>query len=331
MPGFTTFVEHAPGESVTNENLPVRFSSIKKRTGIEARNIAGPKDTIEAMSVAVGQKLFDALGINGGDCGGLVLSSSAYVKEELINVAGRVAHCLNIQNGKVSAINFACSGFPAATKIALSYCRDAGRPIVLITAEMLSRFVDFSRQDIAILLGDRASATTVDPDGRNEILEVSAEDFEDTLDLIKLQEVQGALNERGEPENRKCIIMDGPKLYRTAPQKMYNLVVGSMSRLDIEKSLLSTVIQHQANGKFAQKLEKLFTRGGWDSVQVVNEIAYMGNVGSSSIPCALTRVQKLFKGGEIVACPAVGAGADWKTGRLTKGIVVFRAACPESE
>lgn len=322
-------MEYAPGTPVGNDELPVPFQNIERRTGITCRHIAAPEDTVESIALEAGRQLFEALTIQGEDCGGLVLSSCAGQSKDLNKTADSVAHQLNIR-GKTIGINFACSGFPAATEKALELCSDQEKHIVVITAEMLSRLADWRQENIAILVGDRAAATTVHPNGPHEILEARAGFINDPQELLDLRRVDDALDAQGNTGPRDCILMDGAQLYRRAPADMLALVEASLKRLGLGLADLSTIVQHQANGRFAQKLRKLLSeKDGGKDVYVVDEIARMGNVGSSSIPCALTHIQDDFADGQIISCPAVGAGPDWKRGQLSQGIVTFRASAPE--
>lgn len=329
QPGFTRFVEYAPGTSVANDELPMSFQNIERRTGIERRNIAGPDETVETMALEAGRRIFAALDLKGEDCNGLVLASCLGDSKTLHGIARSVAKSLGIKGDhiRVSGLNYACSGFPAATEKALEYCTDPERHIVVITSEILSRLVDWQREDTAILLADRAAATTVCADGAHEILEAKAGYTDDSQELLVLKKIEDALDAYGHTEMRECIVMHGKELYRRAPAEMFELVQASLERLGLRLSDVSAIVQHQANGKFAQKLRKILAeKDGGTDVRVVDGISRMGNVGSSSIPCALMQIQDGFEDGGIVACPAVGAGPDWQRGRMSQGIVTFRTS-----
>src|SRR3989338_3652105 len=116
--GFSRFVEFAPGQKYTNDQLPVHFPNIEERTDIQARSIAGEKDSIVSMGIEAAKQLCTVLNIKGADCGGLVLASCAQnegIDHEISKFAKQIAHALGI-HGSVRGVNFACSGFPAAVK-----------------------------------------------------------------------------------------------------------------------------------------------------------------------------------------------------------------------
>ena len=322
--GFTTFIEHAPGLQVRNEDMPVLFEDIASRTGIHSRNVADPDETVENLGLTVLRKFFDRLGITGRDCAGLILASYCDVTSVIDDFAKQIARVAEI-NGPAIGINYACSGFPAATRIALDHFPNTDKHVVIVCVEMLSRIIDWKDMSTAILFGDRAAATSVHRQGRHKILESWAERVRDDNDLITLQDIPDAVDVWGDVYPRKCVVMKGRPLYRMAPQRMYDLSLQSMQRLGFQPQELAIIAQHQANGKFATKLRNLLNSANLLHVEVTNEIRHAGNVASASIPCALLRIEDQLCNNKITACPAVGASPDFEVGALSHGIVVFRS------
>lgn len=322
--GFTAFVEYAPGQTVSNTEMPVLFDDIAPRTGIHSRNVANRDETIQSMALTVADRLFAKLGIRANDCGGLVLASFSEVTARLHNQAKAVAESLGI-HGDAIGTNFACSGFPASVEIALNSFPNTEKHILILTVETLSRFVDWKEQGTAILFGDRCAATTIHPSGRLKILCSWAEKLKDEKELISVEPIEGATNAWGETDTYRCLVMKGRPLYKMAPQRMYDLSLDGIRNLGMQPKDLSIICQHQANGKFAQKLNNLLMADNLLHVEVANEIGHMGNVAASSIPCALLQIEDKLKDDRIVACPAVGAGCDYERGTLSQGLVIFRA------
>ncbi|TSC58107.1 MAG: 3-oxoacyl-[acyl-carrier-protein] synthase III [Candidatus Peregrinibacteria bacterium Greene0416_19] len=332
--GFTRFVEYLPGDPVPNDALPIRFPDIRERTGIEARHFAGPGDTIESMAVEASRRLFDALNIDGNDCSGLVLATSCVPnKDKAVRaMAVRVARVLGIDAASAEGVNFACSGFPKAVSVALerAHPRDAGRRrgadrhTLVIASERMHDLVDFSDESTAILFGDGAAATSLSPDGPHTILQAKAWEVEDCDCLIELKPAL-AMDIDGSVRSRHCVHMKGGPLYVDAPVSMFRIVREMMEEQRHSIAELGMIAHHQANGKFAKKLEKLRKRNGWDHVRVLDGIGRRGNVASASIPAVLAQFEQELPAGMIVACPTKGAGPDLRRGSLTEGIVLFRA------
>lgn len=328
--GFSCFEEFAPGSCVKNDKLPVAFGEIFERTGITSRHFASADETEVSIGIEVGQKIFHTLNIKGKDCGGLVFASCTMGEEspeQLMHAAREVAKVLNIE-GPAIGVNYACSGFPAAVQHGLSIRETTDRHVPVITAEIMSRIVNWKNEATAVLFGDNAAATTI-ANGGHEILHASAWHIEDDKELIHLEKTPDAMDERGVVRERVCIKMNGKPLYVMAPGEMVALTEQCMQKLELEKADVSALIPHQANGRFMEKIRKILQKKygtAFDHMWIVDEIAPMGNVASSSIPSALARVQDCLLPGTAVICPAIGAGPGFARGQLTEGVLAFRVA-----
>ena len=125
-PGFTGgFVDIAPGNAMPNADMPVVFDAVERRTSIQSRQIVRAHENVETIAHDVIDALFAKLGINENGCGGLVLASCTYDHrgDALSTIADRIALKRGIQ-GPHSGVDYACSGFPAATA---SFAAGAGR------------------------------------------------------------------------------------------------------------------------------------------------------------------------------------------------------------
>lgn len=329
--GFSTFVEYAPGCVVENADLPYKFSNIVERTGIVARHHAFSQDTIEAMGIEVVRALYHRLGICGRDCSGLVLATTCLNegdRQAATRAARVIAAGTNVRVGlHAIGVNYACSGFTAATAKAISIARGQAddRHVLVVTAERMSDIVDFCNEDTAILFGDRAAATSIAPGGHPIFLARACE-MDDDDRLLSLERMPDAVDKDGRRSTRTCLAMHGKALYKRVPGDMIRLVRSALAETGIPPDQLTTIVHHQANGRFAKRIAQGLVDEGMGHVRVVDQIARMGNVGSSSIPCALAQELDALPDGGVVACPAVGAGCDIARGKLTEGIVLFRVS-----
>lgn len=326
--GFTTFVEHAPGRAVENRELFGDYD-VERRTHIQSRHIADAQETVVTIALDVLKKLRAALRRRSRSFGGLVLATSMPGAQEAAEEVSRRAQI----PGPVRGVNYACTGFPAAVVAALNMVNDLGacagahQEIVIVTAETLSRLVDWEDKQTAILFGDRAAATTLLQGGRLQIIDAFARVIEDSDRLIELQPRQKALDETLRRRDRDCIVMHGKRIFEEAIGRLVGLVEEVFTEhQSLQRKDLSTVVPHQANGRILDQVDQRLQRRGWEGVRVVKRIQRMGNVASASIPAALAGMQEEIPGGTVVACPAFGAGPEFASGQLTEGMVLMRAA-----
>lgn len=321
-------MEFAPGKVYTTQDLPVLFENISAVTQIESRNIAGPKDTVETMAEEAIRLLFETLNIKAKHCGGLVLSGSTgnEARDHAMTLhAAAVAHTMGIK-GPAVGVNFACSGYPKAVQHGLSLAEQTEKHILIVTSDIMSQLVDWNERSTAALFADRATATSLIPDGHT-ILEADAWEVDDPAEAIHLHKNM-VMDIHGVSQSRLCISMNGRSLYAAAPGAMVDIMKDSMRRLGLCIEDIGAVVPHQANGKFMAKIKNILVEesADWGNVDIINEIKHRGNVGSSSIPAALSAVQDRLPKGKVVPCPTIGAGSDFKPGHQTEGILTFRVS-----
>lgn len=319
MKGCTRFEASAPGKVVRNDGLPVIFSSIEERTGIQSRHLASASDSIESMSLDVSAKLFESLGINHGDVEAVVLSTSDSDHEDIVS-----SFASKLAIDKFSSCNFACSGFPRALQIAQERYGNVDGHVLVITSEIMSTMVDWENEHTAILFGDMAAATTLHESGELKLLHAKAEARSDPRNLLSLRDRHEAMDSDGGRSRRRVIAMMGKPLYMEAPVEMIELTRSALQRLGMDMESLSHMVHHQANGKFAKRIRRLLAERMDPIPEVMNTVAHSANVGSASIPYAMTFLQDRLHDGAVIACPAVGAGPDYADCELTSGVAVFR-------
>ncbi len=340
--GFETFIDCSDDTScfttLLNEDHP--FSSlIEGRTGIKDRKLANPSVNIAQISEIAIKRIFDELHISGKDCEGLVLSSSnpEYESGGIEKVANELSNKFEIP--QVQTVNYACSGFPAAVQAAMEMDNPSKRHILVITAEILSQLVDWDDKNTALVFGDGVAITSMIPNGKHRIIDAWARgNITDPKKCLRMQKKTGTemiqvcsadeaessgklFKTTSDHKERDIVIMDGGRyLFKNVPQSLVEQVMHS--RVGIEG--VSRIVPHQANGRFIElmndAIEKLYRER---KIPITNTIAHQANSASASIPRALAKTIHTFDKGEVVACPAKGAGMYYEEGKLTEGIVLF--------
>lgn len=335
--GFETFIDCSDDDSYfgTLSNADHPFGSqVEKRTGIKDRKIAYSSVNVSQVSQLAIKRIFNELNISGKDCEGLVLSSSNPGHE---TVAEQLAKQYEIP--QVRSVNYACSGFPAAVQAALEMENPSKRHILVITAEILSQLVDWSDRDTALVFGDGVAITSVIPGGKHTIKDAWARgNIVDPEKCLRMQRRTGTLmiercnleesEELGHAyktvlsENeRDIIVMDGGRhLFKTVPHSLLDIV--EHVRVGIEG--VNRIVPHQANGRFVDLMNKeIQKKYKGRNIPIVNTIPHQANSASASIGRGIAKTIHTYTPGEVVACPAKGAGIYYEEGKLTEGIVLF--------
>ena len=207
--GFTRFVK------LTERDAPQLLQRMRdadlavsgKRYGVASRLIARPTASVADLATATCRKLLSCATIHHGDLGALILSSRI---EDPTSAAQESAHQLGLSCDGLG-IERACSGFPAATALAVEQTRARERPVAVIAAEKLSPNINWetatqqlsdhrrARGQAASLFADGAAGVLVLPgkkDARLVILDAWQGDVDDKDQLIQKTLVERAIESR---------------------------------------------------------------------------------------------------------------------------------------
>src|SRR6266581_4803416 len=163
------FGGYQPPNVLTNETLAgtVKTSDewIRSRVGIESRRLASPGESVADMAVAAGGKALAASGLPAADIDLLIVATCT--PEVMIpNTAASVATRLGIIAPGAYDLNAACAGFCYALGTASDAVRaGSARNVLVIGAEKLSQWVDWTDRSTCIIFADGAGAAVVGPAG----------------------------------------------------------------------------------------------------------------------------------------------------------------------
>ncbi|WP_208345913.1 beta-ketoacyl-ACP synthase 3, partial [Aetokthonos hydrillicola] len=133
---------------------------IKTRTGIRRRCLLPPQHSLTAMATEAAQKAIAMAGIAPRDLDLIILATST--PDDLFGSASAIQAELGATQAVAFDLTAACSGFIFGLITSAQFIRaGAYQNILLIGAEVLSRWVDWSDRRTCILFGDGAGAVVV--------------------------------------------------------------------------------------------------------------------------------------------------------------------------
>src|ERR1022692_3221769 len=159
VPGarILAFGGYQPARVVTNDEC------IRSRVGIASRRLAGPDETVADMAVAAGGKALAGSGLSPADID-LVIVATCTAEVMIPNTAAVVARRLGISAPGAFDLNAACAGFCYALAAASDAVRaGSARYVLVIGAEKLSQWVDWTDRSTCIIFADGAGAAVVGP------------------------------------------------------------------------------------------------------------------------------------------------------------------------
>ncbi|MEM6553511.1 MAG: beta-ketoacyl-ACP synthase 3 [Planctomycetota bacterium] len=288
---------------------------IVKRTGIESRPILAPKESALSIAVEAARKALDAEGLELSDVTGIVCHTTT----PPANTPSMACLILNeldpdaTHECMVYDVNAACSGWLYA--IDTAYHTALTRPdsvVLVVTTEALSRVVDPTDFDTAILFGDAATATILRAhQGEEAFVPPVSGDGEGGLPYLRMQ--QPVLSGKADAgsiltvgfQGQAPIAMDGKKVFAEGVRAMTMMTEKAFAAAGLTIEELDYLVPHQANRRIMEAVRK---RLRIPPHKVVDLIADHGNTSSSTIPLAIAKTAHGWKKGESVGVCAFGGG-----------------------
>ncbi len=285
------FGGYQPARVVTNDDLAKTVETtdewIRSRVGIASRRIAGPDETVADMAVQAGGKALATSGLSPADID-LVIVATCTPEVQIPNTAATVARRLEIIAPGAYDLNAACAGFCYALANAADAVRTGtARNVLVVGAEKLSQWVDWTDRSTCIIFADGAGAAIVgpvtDPDEPAGIGPVYWGSDGQLADKIYIE------------DRNSFIIQEGQAVFRWATTALAPIARQACEKAGIDPSELAAFIPHQANLRI---IEAIARKIGAPQAIVAQDIVTAGNTSSASIPLALSR---MIERGEVAS------------------------------
>lgn len=272
---------YQPSRVVTNDEIAELVETndewIRDRVGVVTRRIAGDETVADMAAAAAGKALANS-GLTAADIDLVVVATCTSV-DRSPNVACRVAAKLGISAPAAYDINTACSGFAYALGTVDHAVRaGASRHALVIGAEKLSEFIDWTDRSTCIIFGDGAGAAVVTATAEGEPAGIGPV-------------VWGSAPEKGDAVRiegwRPYVMQEGQSVFRWATTELAPLARQACERAGVHPSELAAFVPHQANTRIIDGIAK---RLGIPDVIIAKDIVESGNTSAASVPLALSKL-----------------------------------------
>src|SRR3954452_12058533 len=296
-----------PERVVTNATVAagagVTEQWIVHRTGVHERRHVSGGERLKDLAAAAGHAALEEAGVAPEDVD-LVLVATVAADDLLPNAAPLVASELGATRAGAMDLGAACTGFLSALAMATAQV-EGGRAdnVLVIGADVLSRFIDSSDRGTAALFADGAGAALV----------AAAGGAGGHIGHIVLRsDATGADSIRAGREEQ-IIHMQGHDTFKAAVHRMSESTVEAVRRSGLELGDIDLFVYHQANARI---LTAVGERLDLESERVINCIDRYGNTSSATLPIALAdaRDRGMLEPGMNVLLAAFGAGFTWGAG-----------------
>ena len=272
---------------------------IVARTGVHERRIVEPGERLSDLATAAGREALERADVRGNDLD-LVLVATIAADELSPNAAPLVALELGAEWAGAMDVGAACTGFLSALALASAQV-EAGRAerVLVIGADVMSRFTDRSDRGTAALFADGAGAAVVGPsEGGGHIGPVVLRaDGEGAPAIYATQD-------------ERLIRMQGHDTFREAVRRLSESTLQAVEAAGVELYDIDLFVYHQANARI---LAAVGQQLGLDGERVIDCIDRYGNTSSATLPIALAEAEETGRlhPGATVVLGAFGAGFTW--------------------
>ncbi len=284
---------------------------ISSRSGIKERRISHTDNT-ELGRVAA-ERALAAAGLQPGDIQ-LIIYATLTPDMLVPSASGVLQSKLGADGCAAFDLNAACSGFVYGVTTASALITTGAYDRVLVVgAERLSRWMDYSDRATSVLFGDGAGAVVMEAqDGDAGVLATTLGNNGSWGDSLTVPGSGSSVSfvdaERDHSQN--ALIMDGQEIFKKAVSHMAAAANEVLEKAGMTVADVDLVIPHQANQRI---MEAVARRLRLSETQLFSNIESYGNTSAASIPLALSDAISAgrVRPGAIVLLVAFGGGLSW--------------------
>jgi 3-oxoacyl-[acyl-carrier-protein] synthase-3 len=306
-----------PEKVITNADLEKMVDTsdewITSRTGIRERRQAAPHETTSSLSVQASRRALERAGIKASDLD-LIICSTISPDMPLPSTAALIQHELGARGCCAFDLAAACSGFLFGMTVAEQFIRTgAAKHVLVIGAELLSRYIDYKDRATCVIFGDGVAAAVfgpVDPPSGILAHELHTEGrYADQL-FIPGGGTAMPTSRQTVEQGAHYIKMRGNELFKVAVRSLEEVSRQVLKKAEVTADDIDLFIPHQANQRITEAVRE---RLGVSSEKLYSNISRIGNTSSASIPICLDECVQSgrLKKGDLILMAAFGAGVTW--------------------
>ena len=307
----------APESVLTNDHLAQMVDTsdewISTRTGMRNRHIASPSESLSQLSAVAAKSAIAMAGISSTDIDLIILATST--PDDMFGSACRIQGLIGATNAVAFDLTAACSGFLFAMITASQFINSGMyKNVLIIGADVLSRWVDWSDRTSCILFGDGAGAAVCQASEDNRLLSFgmySNGAQNDSLNLNYQCDSKPLVdNITAQYGSYNPITMNGREVYRFAVARVPEAISKAMFQANLAAGDIDWLLLHQANQRIMDAVAK---RLKIPPSKILSNIAEYGNTSAASIPLSLDAAVRdgRVKPGDTIAASGFGAGLTW--------------------
>lgn len=306
-----------PSTVLTNADLEKIVDTndewITTRTGIKQRRKAADNEYTSQFAVKAAKQALERAKLDPKDID-IIVCATTTPDQILPSTGCLIQRELGCENAAGMDVFAACSGFLYGITMVESMIRTGQiRYALVIGAEVLTKYVDYTDRSTCVIFGDGAGAAVLGPvaEGKGILATKIRSDgrYEEQLYAPGGGTKLGTTHET--IDNRLHFFkMKGNELFKVAVRSMAEISTEMLEKAGYKVEDVNMVVPHQANQRIT---DAVASRLGVPEEKMYSNIAQTGNTSSASIPIALDECLESgkIKEGDLVLLTAFGGGVTW--------------------
>jgi len=286
---------------------------ITSRTGIKQRRKAAAGEYTSLFAVRAARQAIERAGLEPADID--LLLCATVTPDQILPSTGCIIQAeLGANNAAAMDLVAACSGFLYGLTMADTMIRTGqSKYALVIGAEILSQYVDYTDRQTCVLFGDGAGAAVLGVvEGDRGIL--AARIRSDGRYLEQLFSPGGGTRRPPSAETLAAgdhfFKMRGNELFKVAVRSMADISREVLEEAGLTAADVKVIIPHQANQRIT---DAVANKLNVENERVYSNIAMHGNTSSASIPIGLDECIEAgrINDGDLVLLASFGGGVTW--------------------
>lgn len=305
-----------PERVLTNKDLEKLVDTtddwIRTRTGILERRIADKGTGVSDLAAKAAQAALKNARV-AADAVDLIICATTTPDMPLPSTACFVQEKIGAKNAAAFDLGAACAGFLYALVTAEQFIKGGQyKTILVIGADMISSFIDWTDRSTCVLFGDGAGAALVTASKSGGILSSVLGSDGRYAELLKIC-AGGSRRPASETtltSKEHYLQMNGAEVFKLAVRGMADAVTQALSKAGVQKEEIVCFIPHQANLRI---IDAVADRLDFPKEKVFLNLQKYGNTSAASCIIALCEAveQGKIKKGDKVVITTFGAGLVW--------------------
>ncbi|HJQ98834.1 MAG TPA: beta-ketoacyl-ACP synthase III [Candidatus Polarisedimenticolaceae bacterium] len=306
-----------PARVVTNFDLEKLVDTsdawITTRTGIRERRIAAPEEVVSTFAATACRQAMEMAGLAPGDID-LIICATVTPDMPIPATACLLQEQLGCKGAAAFDMSAGCSGFIYAQSVAKQFLLTGRyRHVLVVGAELLSKFLDWNDRGTCVIFADGAGAVVMSVGEEPRGVLASAMHTDGSMSDFIIIEGGGCklpATEETVRTGKHFIRMRGNETFKIAVRRIDEVSREVLDKAGLTPDDVDWFIPHQANKRI---IDAVGERLGIPAERCYVNIDRYGNTSAASIPIALDEAVRegKVKRGQVVLMAAFGAGLTW--------------------